>query len=356
MLIEHSLYTIATDVLISTFYDMEIFLMWVLLLYGLGAMLRIYLMFAMTAMLEKKIQAWCGRLNTKELCYLLCMPVAGVLFGNIMIRVMLMFKEDVYFNFFEEHPIMIGIVPLVGLLFYGAILFSISAYSDMLSLQEEKKKNFVKEQKVLALKERMKEVKEYYENARQIKHDFRNHMATIKGLLAQNDYASAENYIDQMQYNINVFEFQIHTGNSVMDVILNDYRKKAEAEGVVFQVEVTYEEEIKIDDFDLGIVMSNLLENALEACQRENNSYIRIVTKKCKKFYVIEVCNNFSGVIQWDDKMGIPISTKCDSSFHGIGLGNVKRVIEKYLGSMDIETQNQEFCIRVMMQEKGGTL
>ena len=169
-----------------------------------------------------------------------------------------------------------------------------------------------------------------------------------------------ETYIARMDDSMKVFEFSVHTGNAVTDVIINDRRKTAAALGIDFQCAFSYPGSDKYNAYDIGIILSNLLQNALEACAAlpEATGYIRLSGRQKKKFFLIDVRNPFDGQIIFDKNTGLPVSTKENTgtkdpiSMHGIGLSNVKREAEKYMGDVDIRTENNEFHVTVLLQER----
>lgn len=154
--------------------------------------------------------------------------------------------------------------------------------------------------------------------------------------------------------------FSIKTGNAVTDVIVNDRQKAAEKQGIRFRSEFTYPESERYDAYDIGIIVNNLLQNALEACGKmlQGDRYIFISSRQKRKFFLIEVRNPFEGEIIMDADTNLPISTKekepfgRQGSMHGIGLSNVKREAEKYMGDVDIRVKKNEFSVTVMLQER----
>ncbi len=98
----------------------------------------------------------------------------------------------------------------------------------------------------------------------------------------------------------------------------------------------------------------------LEACgkMRQGDRYIIISSRQKRKFFLIEVRNPFEGEIIMDADTNLPISTKekepfgRQGSMHGIGLSNVKREAEKYMGDVDIRVKKNEFSVTVMLQER----
>ena len=309
------------------------------------------MLYAVVRLLKKKTM----KLHIKELCYLLLIPITGILFVNIIFNILLIVNENLVFQLYEQFPVFLGIVPVVAALFYAGILITIVSYQKMIGLQEEKEKYFVEQQQVHAIQERMEEVEQFYHGIRQMKHEMKNHMTNIKGLVRNGSYGDIEQYIDHMDESMNVFEITIKTGNTVTDVIVNDKQKAAEKQGIQFQSEFSYPKSDGYNAYDIGVIINNLLQNALEACEKmaEGKRYIYLSGRQKKKFYMINVKNSFEGEVTFDTKTNLPLSTKGkDTSLHGIGLSNVKREVDKYMGDVDIRARKNEFSVAVLLQER----
>lgn len=98
-----------------------------------------------------------------------------------------------------------------------------------------------------------------------------------------------------------------------------------------------------------------MLQNALEACEKMNTGerYITLSGKQKRKFFLIEVRNSFDGEIKFDSNTNLPVPDKeKDISLHGIGLSNVKREVEKYMGDLDIKVKKNEFSVTILLQER----
>ncbi len=309
------------------------------------------MLYAVVRLLKKRTM----KLHIKELCYLLLIPITGILFVNIIFKILLIVNENLVFQLYEQFPIFLGIVPVVATLFYAGILITIVSYQKMIGLQEEKEKYFVEQQQVHAIQERMEEVEQFYHGIRQMKHEMKNHLTNIKGLVRNGSYEDIEQYIDQMDESMNVFELTIKTGNTVTDVIVNDKQKAADKQGIQFKSEFSYPKSDGYNAYDIGVIINNLLQNALEACEKmaEGKKYIYLSGRQKKKFYLINVKNSFEGEVTFDTKTNLPFSTKeKDISLHGIGLSNVKREVDKYMGDVDIRAKKNEFSVTVLLQER----
>ena len=294
-------------------------------------------------------------LHIRELCYLLLTPVTGILFVNIIFQILVIATEDLVLSLYEQYPVLVGVVPVTAILFYAGILGTILSYRQMVGLQEEKKKYFVEEQQVHAIQERMEEVNQFYHGIRQMKHEMKNHLTNIQGLLKNGDYEEMEQYITKIDEGMKVFELPIKTGNAVTDVIINDKCRAAGKQETEFQSEFCYPVSERYDAYDIGIIINNLLQNALEACgkMQEGERYIYISGRQKQKFFLIKVVNSFEGEIIFDENIHLPKSTKDkETALHGIGLSNVRREVQKYMGDIDIKVKKNEFKVTVMLQEQ----
>lgn len=318
------------------------------------------LMLHITGKLLKKGQT---QLRTRELCYLLLTPVTGILFANVIVRLLVVYNGNQIFRLFEQFPVFLGIIPTAGGLFYLGILAAAAACQRITALQAEQKKYFVIKQQLSAMQERIREVEQLHHNIRRMKHEMKNHMTNIKGLAESGHFEDLETYIARMNDSMKIFEYTIRTGNPITDVIINDRQREAAALGIDFQCEFTYPASGRYDAYDIGIILNNLLQNALEACEKlsKGRKYIALSGRQKKRFYLIDIRNSFEGKITFHRNTRLPVSTKQrDSpaavSLHGIGLSNVKQEVEKYVGELDIKTEGSEFHVTVLLQEiRDGT-
>ncbi|SOY27666.1 sensory histidine kinase DcuS [Acetatifactor muris] len=298
-------------------------------------------------------------LHMRELGYLLLTPVTGILFVQVIINLLVVSDGHLLFRLYEQFPIFIWLIPAMGLLFYGELLASIVFCQQIIRLQNERRCSSVTEQQLSAMQRRVEDIEQLYDGIRRMKHEMKNHLTNIRGLAQNGCYEDMENYISRIDESMNLFELTIHTGNPVTDIILNDRQKAAVRQGISFQSDFTCPAFGACNVYDVGIIVSNLLQNALEACAKitDGPKYIRLSGRQKNRFYVIHVSNSFEGKISFDRYTGLPLTTKGKSRsekelfLHGIGLSNVRREAEKYGGSMDIQVKNKEFHVTVLLQQ-----
>ena len=304
--------------------------------------------------LQRQMQKQRMTLHRRELCYLSLVPTAGILFGQVISRLLIEFKDGVLLQLYERHPAFLAVIPVLALLFYAGAYLTIAFQQGMAALREEQAALYAEHQQTQAIRARIHEAEQFYTRIRQLKHEMRGHMTNIKALAGQGEYASLEDYIARMDESISDFELTLQTGNPVTDVIVNDTRRRSLDLGIRFQVDFHYPEPGAYDAFDMGIILQNLLQNALEACEKvsEGERLIVLTGKRKGRFFLIEVKNSFVGEVVFGQD-GLPVTTKQeDAPMHGIGLANVRREAEKYMGELELKVDQQTFSATVLLQER----
>ncbi|MDE6261125.1 MAG: ATP-binding protein [Oscillospiraceae bacterium] len=318
---------------------------------------NIALMAVMLYALQRQMQKQKMPLHGWELCYLSLIPAAGILFGQIVSRLWLEFKDGVFLLLYERHPAFLAVVPVLALQFYGGAYLAVVFQQRMAALKEEQATHYVECQQTQAIRARIHEAEQFYTRIRQLKHEMRGHMTNIKGLAGRGEYASLDDYIAKMDESMSGFELTLQTGNPVTDVIVNDTRRRSLDLGIRFQAEFHYPDPGAYDAFDVGIILQNLLQNAVEACVNvsEGERFIALTGKRKGRFFLIEVKNSFAGEVVFGQD-GLPVTIKQeDVPMHGIGLSNVRREAEKYMGELELKADQREFSAAVLLQERSNS-
>ena len=333
--------------------------------YALNAVLQLALFSLMLYLVGRQLRRNGLELHLRELGYLLLMPVAGILFVNISIRLLIVNDDGHIFRLYQQIPVSLEILPTVAALLYAGILATIASCQKNLALQRERNQSLMEQRQLSAIRQRIEQLEQAYGDIRRMKHEMRGHLTNIKGLAENGRYQDIDYYIARMDESMSLLDLNIHTGNAVTDVIINDKQRAAARQGIEFRSDFHYPVSGGYDAYDIGIILSNLLQNALEACRDMDGQkgYIQLSGKQKKNFFLIEVRNPFVGEIRFDPHTQLPVSTKEDgeeessglsSPIHGIGLSNVKKETEKYGGNMDIRAEGQEFRVTVLLQGKSA--
>ena len=199
--------------------------------------------------------------------------------------------------------------------------------------------------------------KEYYNGLinqdnqlRKFKHDLNAHIAVLSDYCNSINDDRLKKYIDDFISESAIFEVVSYTGNRCIDAIISNQIMQAAGENIHFDVKGNVPRNIDISEFDICVVLSNLIKNAIEACERiedikKRNIYIEIGMVSGKLYISIKNPINISE-IRDINKLG---TLKTDKVNHGLGLNNIRDVIEKYNGVIDIRMDNECFVADVCM-------
>ena len=278
--------------------------------------------------------------------------IAGVVNGLMIVRI-----DTDAFVLFDEKPDLLWKVPMIAVLIFAGEAALIYFWQRYRILLAERQKHFVEEQQVKAMKKRLEEAENFYGSIRKVRHEMKNHMANIKGLAGAGGYGEIEDYVRRMDETMQELEYKYVTGNAVTDVIINDKCRRAEKVGIRFDADFRYGGEIPV--FDMGIILNNLLDNAIEACEKleSGKGFIRLMLKRKKQFLLLEVENSFDGTVPVQTDGGLALPTTKQSILpgiiteHGIGLENVRDIAERYFGGVNIKVKGDVFHVTVMLQQ-----
>jgi len=193
-----------------------------------------------------------------------------------------------------------------------------------------------------------------YKGIRGIIHDMNNHVSCLRNLAANNNIEDIKKYLININETISKLDFKIKTGNSISDAVINEKYNIAKANEIDFICDFLLPKETLLEPVDLCVILSNALDNALEACMRITDSNIQkkiYIKSYIKNMYlIIETSNSTADKVQYvENKI---ISTKTDKNNHGIGISNIKTVAKKYNGIVDILEEKHKFIINIMLKIK----
>lgn len=187
-----------------------------------------------------------------------------------------------------------------------------------------------------------------YAQQRKLTHDFRAHLSTLDGMLMQQnrDINTIQTYIHSLQSKQTERILLVNTHHAALDALLNQKALVAKNRKIDIQFSVNDLSPIKIDMVDLTVIISNTLDNAIEACEKlpetDRQIYVQALLEEDELFYAVR--NKSLPVNMITNQL--PASTKENPSFHGYGLQNVHTTLEKYhtLYAMDYENGWFEFA------------
>ena len=237
--------------------------------------------------------------------------------------------------------IVMSIALLFLMLFFNAIflLMAISINRNV-RLQQENQLLSMQQQRYESLKAAIEE-------ARQARHDLRHQMNQLSALAEAGDLDGLKAYLAKTVSRIPELDMSF-CENRAADSVVGYYCALAKREGIPFCAKLDLPQVLPVDEIDLCLVLSNLLENAFEASLRTAPARRRIKLTAYlhgNSLALIQVENTYDGVIR--EKGGVFQSSKRKGD--GIGLQSVRHIAEKSGGVNTVTYQDGLFCVKVML-------
>ena len=173
------------------------------------------------------------------------------------------------------------------------------------------------------------EVENMYRQMRGWRHDYRNHIQTMKVLASSGDLEGIRSYLDRLDTDLNTVDLAVKTGNAMADAILNSKISLAKSRDIPVQVEAHIPVRLKMSELDLCCVIGNLFDNAIEASLAlpPEERLIRVyLDMKGTQLYLS--FTNFTAQGKREKRNGRFLTTKGEG--HGCGLVRVDAIVERF--------------------------
>ncbi|WP_028543318.1 sensor histidine kinase [Paenibacillus taiwanensis] len=187
-----------------------------------------------------------------------------------------------------------------------------------------------------------KQLKQSQSKLYSMKHDLKNQYVVLMGMLSQGDTAGAEKYLQSSLQKVEHTDY-FFTNNYVLNYLLNEKKSIAESNGISLTVQSFLPENIDLDTDIFTVVLGNLIDNSLNAVLRLPNSKdkeISLLIKQFEKNLLIEISNAFNPV---------ELKTRKNRRFEGIGIKNVKSIIEENGGIYNQWVQNNQYIVSILL-------
>ncbi len=167
-------------------------------------------------------------------------------------------------------------------------------------------------------------IRQSQQNIRSLKHDMKHHIKMLNDMIMGEEKEAALEYLTSMGAFMENNEQFVDSGNEKIDGILNYLISKAKESGIEIDWKIQIPEHLEIPAFDINVILSNLFENAMNALAEVAEPSLYFLMKYDRGVLCISTQNKFSH----------PGSASRDSEIHGFGLKNIRRITEKYHGSL----------------------
>lgn len=218
-----------------------------------------------------------------------------------------------------------------------------------ISKKNIKERNTYLLQKQLELQEEnLHNLEQKYNETSQLRHDMKNHISCAIALAEQTDNSSLINYLKELSdEKLSPADNYVNVGRNVINAIINTKFEFAKKSNIDIRCIIS-DEMRNISDIDIGILLGNLLDNAIEACMKNTgNSDILLKIWSDAGYYCIELSNTVEKEILLENpKLK---TSKKDTRTHGLGLRSVSSVVKKYNGIINFEQKADRFYVYISL-------
>lgn len=216
-------------------------------------------------------------------------------------------------------------------------------------------RHFLAQNILLLQQDYFREIEDHYQETRRLWHDFHNHLLAVKALYSSGNAEEAEKYIDDLAAFGNYHLLPAKTGSNAVDLLL--FQKYQRALDMGYSIRFTIGcclTRHHLKDYDLCSLLGNLLDNAMESCQSLSSvdPLICLRMEEMGSMLFISCRNPFEG--ERTEAGGHFPTTKKNKAGHGLGLQSVRQICRKYKGSLEIDTADHLFLIKILLNDSTG--
>lgn len=226
-----------------------------------------------------------------------------------------------------------------------AILF---LYDTLYSSFSAKTEKMLLEQQNKAYEKQLDLMRQSLDSVKIVRHDIKNHMIALKKLNSDKENTKFDEYVDSIISSVNARTVYSNSENLIIDSILNYKMQTIASMNIELDVEVSIPKKLDISDYDMTIILGNLVDNAITALKKCSGKKLFSVKINYSKGNVIITLNNtYNGEIK--EKNGILLTLKNDEKNHGMGLKSVEEAVNRNNGYIKIYYDNKDFKTTVIL-------
>lgn len=266
----------------------------------------------------------------------------------IILSFLLAVSSFCYLMYHDDNRFIIAIVTVIlGIMLITTIMFFLVVEREV-NTQVHTRNLILNSLKLENEKNHYKALYQSQLETRRLWHDMKNHLVTIQGLLLQQEYDCAVQYMERLTGSMEKFVDQVNTISPALNAIMRYKIHIAREKGYELEYKFVLPKHLVVDELELSMLIGNLLDNAIEACDKLPTYITKKITLKIFSRYDnigIEVKNPVDHMIDVHNLT----SDKSDLINHGIGLDNIRVIVAKYDGVIDFECNQNLFIVQVFL-------
>ena len=216
-------------------------------------------------------------------------------------------------------------------------------YDRIIFAYEYKQQKELTEMKFNFQKEYYKLLEEHQQEIESLSHDIKKHVSAVTELYGNNFRTESEQYIIELNNRLNDVPKVLRTSDSVINTLIMNELSKAKKEKIEVRLDINFSKAEKIDPIDLCILLGNTIDNAVEAClmlpvESERVIDLHILQDGCA--ILIDIINPYDSASK---------KTSQNDRKRGYGLKNVRKVVQKYGGDIEIKNLGNIFHVSMII-------
>ena len=242
------------------------------------------------------------------------------------------------------------LITVVAVSFLIMSLMVINFFTEICSAYKREKQIYTLRSDYSAVKEQLAVQFQTSKRLKKIRHDIKNHLISAAMLIENGESDKARELLSEISENADKLQPVLSetTGNSLIDAIVAYKSAVCESKDLKFTYSLELLPEIKTPLSDISSVLSNLLDNAIEAAEKAETATINVRIFSYKNYITIIVKNTFSQVYRQDT--GRLFSKKNDSDSHGLGMEIIGEICERNGGIYKYKTNGMCFTASALMK------
>lgn len=228
---------------------------------------------------------------------------------------------------------------------YTMLLYMLFIYTWIFRILEIASEKSLQQAKLEMLVENYRKNAESIAVIRQIRHETTHHANALSLYLKSGDYEGAQSYLDSFSCLVSEMPVIEYTSHPLLNAMLSEYRERGDRNGITVRYDIAVSERLAMQDTDLCCLLTNMLDNAYEACSHVEASrrYVNLNIRLNRNFLFFS-CENSCNASWVHYVNGTPVTTKNQNSMsHGFGISIMKEISAKYNGAFQIKRSGNRF-------------
>ena len=299
----------------------------------IGFFFSVFIFFILEMLIEKTVMFRRGiELSFKKDLMLVLISAGSMFIANVMI-------EGTYNN----NILLVG--ALCVLLFINIIIFYL--YDKLMNDYVKEKEKEMYGLQLTMYRNQLKILQNANDTYKTLRHDMKHHIMLLSTYIEKDEKEKALEYIGKINSYSVAGKLYVDTGNECIDSILNYMMDAVGKIGGNLITDIRIPQSLPMNDYDINIILSNLLLNAYEAIQKSERKRIELTLQYDRGIMKVKIVNDYDGILRENDN--VLLTTKEKQFEHGVGLLSVKRTVEKYGGKMLIDYTEDVFEVNLFI-------